>query len=55
MGKAGDMITKLKHGAKGRFADLEVKKKREEKILLKREQERELKEREHVSVGPLLD
>ncbi len=55
MGKAGDMITKLRHGAKGRFADLETARKKEGRILQKMEQERELKKREHVSVGPLLD
>jgi len=39
-GKAGDMITKLKHGARGR---------------LKIEQEDVLRRREHVSVGPVVD
>jgi len=54
-GKAGDMITKVKHGAKGRFAIIEAEKKREGRARLKLEQEKALKEREKVSVGPLLD
>lgn len=53
-GKAGDMITKLKHGARGRFASLEVERRREGRAKLKLEQEKALKDREHVSVGPLL-
>ena len=54
-GRAGDMITKLKHGARGRFATLEADKRRQGKARLKQEQERVLREREKVSVGPLLD
>ncbi|KAH7313047.1 DEAD/DEAH box helicase-like protein [Rhexocercosporidium sp. MPI-PUGE-AT-0058] len=54
-GKAGDMITKLKHGARGRFANLEADRRRAGRAKLKVEQEKALKEREHVSVGPLLD
>ena len=52
-GKAGDMITKIKHGARGRFANLEAQKRREGRARLKTEQEHALKEREHVRVGPL--
>ena len=47
------MITKLKHGARGRFASLEADRRREGKARLKLEQERGLREREKVSVGPL--
>jgi ATP-dependent helicase IRC3 len=54
-GKAGDMITKVKHGAKGRFANIEADKRRELRARLRLEQEKALKEREKVSVGPLLD
>ena len=54
-GKAGDMITKVKHGARGRFANLEADRRREGRARLKLEQEQALKEREKVSVGPLLD
>lgn len=54
-GKAGDMITKIKHGARGRFANLEAERRREGRAKLKIEQEKALKERETVSVGPLLD
>lgn len=53
-GKAGDMITKLKHGARGRFASLETDRKRLGRVKIKLEQEQLLKERERVSVGPLL-
>ncbi|KAH8592966.1 DEAD/DEAH box helicase-like protein [Bisporella sp. PMI_857] len=52
-GKAGDMITKVKHGARGRFSGLEADKRRLGKVKLKLEQEKALKERERVSVGPL--
>ncbi|TVY90397.1 putative mitochondrial ATP-dependent helicase [Lachnellula willkommii] len=54
-GRAGDMITKLKHGARGRFASLEVARRRQGKARLKVEQEQALRDREKVSVGPLLD
>jgi ATP-dependent helicase IRC3 len=54
-GKAADMITKVKHGARGRFANIEADKKREGRVKLKLEQEKALKEREKVSVGPLLN
>lgn len=54
-GKAGDMITKIKHGARGRFADIEAKKRRQIKVRSKIEQEQSLRKRETVSVGPLVD
>ncbi|KAG9241508.1 DEAD/DEAH box helicase-like protein [Calycina marina] len=53
-GKAGDMITKMKHGAKGRFSTLEADKKRLAKATMKLEQEEALKKREKVSVGPMV-
>ena len=53
-GKAGDMITKLKHGARGRFANIEADRRRLDRIRLKTEQEQALREREQVSVGPLV-
>lgn len=52
-GKAGDMITKLKHGARGRFASLEVDKRRRERQNVLLEQRR--KANEAVSVGPVVD
>ena len=52
-GKAGDMITKLKHGARGRFASLEADRRRLGRVQLKMEQEQSLKKREKVGVGPL--
>ncbi|KFY25630.1 hypothetical protein V493_04538 [Pseudogymnoascus sp. VKM F-4281 (FW-2241)] len=54
-GKAGDMITKVKHGARGRFAKVEAAKRKLGRQALKLEQEEALKKRENVSVGPLLD
>ncbi|KAF5871013.1 putative dead deah box helicase protein [Botrytis fragariae] len=53
-GQAGDMITKLKHGAKGRFSNLEAEKRRAGKSRLKLEQDAVLAKREAVSIGPLL-
>ena len=52
-GRASDMITKLKHGARGRFASMETDKRRKERqeIQLGRVKERNL--RETVTVGPL--
>jgi ATP-dependent helicase IRC3 len=54
-GKAGDMITKLKHGARGRFANIEADRRRLGRLRLKVEQEQALKEREQVNVGPLTE
>lgn len=50
-GKAGDMITKLKHGAKGRFAALDVDRRRKERqnLVLERMNMRN----EAVAVGPV--
>ncbi|KAK0665920.1 putative ATP-dependent helicase IRC3 [Cercophora samala] len=52
-GKAADMITKIKHGAKGRFAELEAERKRRERINMYAEMEMERREMEMVSVGPV--
>ncbi|QSZ33150.1 hypothetical protein DSL72_002736 [Monilinia vaccinii-corymbosi] len=54
-GKAGDMITKLKHGAKGRFSSLEAAKRKAGRSQLKLEQDAVLAKREKVSVGPLMN
>ncbi|KAI0430177.1 P-loop containing nucleoside triphosphate hydrolase protein [Xylaria sp. FL1042] len=53
-GKAADMITKLRHGARGRFATLEADRRRMERKVSLEEQEKAAKLREQVSVGPLL-
>jgi ATP-dependent helicase IRC3 len=53
-GKAGDMITKLKHGARGRFAALDADKRRRERQNLVLEQMNMRKLNETVSVGPVL-
>lgn len=52
-GRAGDMITKIKHGARGRFAQLEVRKKRAIRAKAEAEDEQALRRREEVKVGPL--
>ncbi|TRX98324.1 hypothetical protein FHL15_000969 [Xylaria flabelliformis] len=53
-GKAADMITKLRHGAQGRFAMLKADKRRVERQASLREQEKAMRLREQVSVGPLM-
>lgn len=54
-GKAADMITKIRHGARGRFAKIEaVKRKIEKKVSLQEQRENAIKRREEVSVGPLM-
>ncbi|KAH6659773.1 P-loop containing nucleoside triphosphate hydrolase protein [Truncatella angustata] len=54
MGKAADMITKIKHGARGRFATIDADRRRKERQVSLVEQEKERKQREKVSVGPLM-
>ncbi|KAI1461468.1 P-loop containing nucleoside triphosphate hydrolase protein [Annulohypoxylon moriforme] len=54
-GKAADMITKLRHGARGRFAALDADRKRKErKQIMEQEKEKVIRQREKVVVGPLL-
>ncbi|KAK2606080.1 putative ATP-dependent helicase IRC3 [Conoideocrella luteorostrata] len=50
-GKAADMITKLKHGARGQFAKIEAEQRKRERQsnILEAKQNRE-----HVAVGPLM-
>ncbi|KKF96710.1 putative mitochondrial ATP-dependent helicase irc3 [Ceratocystis platani] len=52
-GMASDMITKLKHGAKGRFKQVVAQKRREEKLMLKKMKVERVKSNEMVRVGPL--
>ncbi|PTB70574.1 P-loop containing nucleoside triphosphate hydrolase protein [Trichoderma citrinoviride] len=49
-GKAADMITKLKHGARGQFARMEAEQRRRDKTRYTLETRQD---REHVRVGPL--
>ncbi|KAL7796528.1 P-loop containing nucleoside triphosphate hydrolase protein [Trichoderma ceciliae] len=49
-GRAADMITKLKHGARGQFARMEAEQRRKEKTRYALEGRQD---REHVRVGPL--
>ncbi len=53
-GKAGDMITKLKFGARRRFGNIEVAKRKEERDRARIQQLATLKKREQVQVGPLI-
>ncbi|KAF2760642.1 DEAD/DEAH box helicase-like protein [Pseudovirgaria hyperparasitica] len=53
-GRAGDMITKIKHGARGRFNRMEAKKKAMTKQQAKDEVAANMAMREVVSVGPLM-
>ncbi|KAH9887827.1 P-loop containing nucleoside triphosphate hydrolase protein [Xylariomycetidae sp. FL2044] len=52
-GKATDMILKLKHGARGRFAAFEADKRRQERRDASTAQAEAMKLREKVTVGPL--
>ena len=49
------MITKLKHGARGRFSDIQAERKRHERRQEKAVMEELMKRREVVRVGPLRD
>ncbi|KAK3353560.1 P-loop containing nucleoside triphosphate hydrolase protein [Lasiosphaeria hispida] len=53
-GKAADMITKLKHGARGRFASLEASKKRRNKSIIAMELEQSRRTGDAIEVGPVL-
>lgn len=52
-GQAGDMITKLKHGAISRFKQAEKEKKKAEKLKSKQVELAKLRKREEVKVGRL--
>lgn len=52
-GQAGDMITKIKFGARGRFDKMVAAKRKESKVIEKLEQLEDLRRRETVRVGPL--
>ena len=52
-GKAGDMITKIKFGARGRFKDVVSSEKSVQRKMSKSARLKRLKEREKVRVGPL--
>ncbi|KAK0714916.1 P-loop containing nucleoside triphosphate hydrolase protein [Lasiosphaeris hirsuta] len=53
-GKAADMITKLRHGARGRFASLEASKKRRNKSIIAMELEQTRQTGDAIEVGPVL-
>lgn len=52
-GQAGDMITKIKFGARGRFDKLQVMTRKAEREMEKARRARALRQRETVKVGPL--
>ena len=52
-GQAMDMITRVKHGAKGRFAAMGVERRKKEREMRKEEAEAERRKREVVEVGPV--
>ncbi|KAF9881356.1 DEAD/DEAH box helicase [Colletotrichum karsti] len=52
-GKATDMITKIKHGAKGRFAGIMTEKRRIQRHHHKKAQQEARAQQERVSVGPV--
>lgn len=52
-GKAADMLTKWKHGARGRFEKMLARKRKEEKEIAKMEKEEMRRRNEEVVVGPL--
>lgn len=52
-GEAGDAITKIRHGARGWFKQIEMAKRRRATEARKGEAERERREREVVRVGPV--
>ncbi|KAI9778962.1 MAG: hypothetical protein M1839_007773 [Geoglossum umbratile] len=54
-GRAADMITKIKNGARGRFGEIEIQKRRIAREASRKEQIEALKRREEVAVGPLGD
>ena len=52
-GRAGDMITKIKFGARGRFDKIMLKRRQSEKELAKIEGIENMRKRQIVQVGPL--
>ncbi|KAI1075613.1 P-loop containing nucleoside triphosphate hydrolase protein [Whalleya microplaca] len=52
-GKAADMISKVRHGARGRFRALEADQRRKQRQQLAQEQKEAMRLRENVTVGPL--
>ena len=52
-GQAGDMITKVKFGARGRFDKMMIAKRKENRVQDKLDQVEDMRKRETVRVGPL--
>jgi ATP-dependent helicase IRC3 len=53
-GKAGDWITKLKHGARGRFTRIEGQKRKTQRLVDKKDQWKERQQQSQVTVGPVV-
>lgn len=54
-GRATDLISKIKFGAKGRFNKMEATKRKKAKVNEKLRQVDDLRQLEHVRVGPIAD
>lgn len=54
-GQAADWVTKIKHGARGRFREMGREKRRAERVREKREEFARSQEAAIVKVGPLID
>ena len=54
-GKATDMISKMKFGAKGWFSKLEAEKKRQNREREKIRQLENVRQQEQIRVGPVID
>ncbi|CAK7227088.1 Putative ATP-dependent helicase IRC3 [Sporothrix curviconia] len=52
-GTAADMITKIKHGARGRFAKIDAARRRQDNKAQALERQRLQRKREEVTVGPV--
>ncbi|KAI9850188.1 MAG: hypothetical protein M1838_005997 [Thelocarpon superellum] len=54
-GRAGDMITKIKHGARGQFEKMAADRKRQQRQVSRMAQDQAMTRREEVQVGPVPD
>ena len=54
-GRAGDMITKIKFGARGRFERIKSVVRKQEKQEEKRDRHKQMVAREQVRVGPITE
>lgn len=52
-GQAADWITKIKHGARGRFNKITIAKRKAERITMKKDKFQEMQRKAQVKVGPV--